>query len=143
MKIHPTLANHFFIHSQHAEKEGWQERMELKLRYHNQYHHNHPPPPLLPNSYRWKGGGGKKGERTSENSVTLMLIWKTETERLTINIVGWHFSQLVWNRPSSSRGKAPGHLEKSKREDQLNSRELINFNITTTTTTTTIFSNNS
>ena len=40
---------------------------------------------------------------------------KTQTEKLTINIVGWHFSQLVWNRPSSLLGT--GHLEKSKRED--------------------------
>ena len=46
------------------------------------------------------------------------LIWKIQIERLTINIVGWHFSQLVWNRPSSSTcGKAPAHPEKSKRQD--------------------------
>ena len=46
------------------------------------------------------------------------LIGKIQKERLTINIVGWNFSQLVWNRPSSSTcGKAPAHLEKSKRED--------------------------
>ena len=57
------------------------------------------------------------GGRTSESAVTLILIWKTETEILTINIMGWHFVQLVWNSPSSSREKAPGHLEKSKRED--------------------------
>ena len=42
------------------------------------------------------------------------LIWKIQKERLTINIVRWHFSQLVWNRPSSSMcGKAPAHLEMS------------------------------
>ena len=46
------------------------------------------------------------------------LIWKILKERLTINIVGWHFSQLVWNRPSPSTCvKAPAHLEKTKRED--------------------------
>ena len=46
------------------------------------------------------------------------LIGKIQKERSTMNIVGWHFSQLVWNRPSSSTcGKAPAHLEKSKRED--------------------------
>ena len=46
------------------------------------------------------------------------LIWKIQKERLTITIVGRHFSQLVWNRPSSSTcGKAPAHLERSKIED--------------------------
>ena len=56
------------------------------------------------------------------------LIGKIQKERLTINIVGWHFSQLVWNRPSSRTcGKAPAHLENSKREDLLNSIEEINF----------------
>ena len=46
------------------------------------------------------------------------LKWKIQKERLTINLVGWHFSQLVWNRPSSlTCGKAPAHPEKSKRED--------------------------
>ena len=59
------------------------------------------------------------------------LIWKIQKDILTINIVGWHFSQLVWNRPSSStRLKAPAHLEESKGEDWLNSREHINFIIT-------------
>ena len=41
---------------------------------------------------------------------------KKKKKRLILNIVCWIFSQLVWNRPSSS-GKAPAHLEKSKRED--------------------------
>ena len=46
------------------------------------------------------------------------LIWKIHKERLEINIVGWLFPLLVWNRPSSSTcEKAPAHLEKSKRED--------------------------
>ena len=49
---------------------------------------------------------------------------------ININIVGWVFSQFVWNRNSSS-GEAPFHLEKSKREDYLNSGEGINFIITT------------
>ena len=46
------------------------------------------------------------------------LIWKIQKERLTINIVVWHFSRLVWNSPSSSMcGKASAHPEKSKIED--------------------------
>ena len=46
------------------------------------------------------------------------LIWKIQKERLTITIVGCHFSQLVWNMPSSSTcGRAPAHLERGKRED--------------------------
>ena len=46
------------------------------------------------------------------------VIWKIQKGRLTINIVNWHFSQLVWNRPCSSAcGKAPAHLKNSKRED--------------------------
>ena len=55
--------------------------------------------------------------RTSENSVTLTLIriWKTQTERLTINIMGWLFLLLVWDTPSSSTcGKGPTHLENNK-----------------------------
>ena len=47
-----------------------------------------------------------------------LLIWKIQRERLTINIVIWHSTQLVWNRPRSSTcGKAPAHLENSKREN--------------------------
>ena len=41
--------------------------MEEKRRYHYQYHHNYLPPPLSPsNSYRARGGGGKKEGITSE-----------------------------------------------------------------------------
>ena len=41
------------------------------------------------------------------------VIWKIQKERLAVTIVGRHFSQLVWNRPSSSTcGKAPAHWEK-------------------------------
>ena len=36
------------IHSQHSEKEGSQDRMKEKLRYHYQYHHNYLPPPQPP-----------------------------------------------------------------------------------------------
>ena len=69
-----SLTNYFFIHSQHSEKEGRQERMEQKLRYYYQYHHNHPPRPLPPQTLTdEKVGGENKGGRTSENSVTLTL----------------------------------------------------------------------
>ena len=34
------------IHSQHSEKGGRHDRMEVKERYHYQYHHNYLPPPL-------------------------------------------------------------------------------------------------
>ena len=93
--------------------------MEQKLRCHYRYHHNHPPPTTTtPQTLTdEKVGGGKKGRRTSENSVTLTLIriWKTQTERLTINIMGWLFPVLVWDTPSSSTcGKGPTHLENSK-----------------------------
>ena len=58
------------IHSQHSKKGGRQDRMEEKLRYHYQYHYH----PTLTDE---EVGKGKKGGRTSENSVTLslMLIW--------------------------------------------------------------------
>ena len=46
------------------------------------------------------------------------LIWKIQKEILTITIMGWHFSQLVWNMPSSTMcKKAPAHMERNKRED--------------------------
>ena len=44
------------------------------------------------------------------------IIGKIQKEIITINFVGWHFSQLVWKRCSwSTCGKAPAHLEKSKK----------------------------
>ena len=58
------------IHSQHSAKEGRQDRMEQKLRYHYQYHHNHPSHHYPPTLTDEEVGGGKGG-RTSENSVTL------------------------------------------------------------------------
>ena len=65
---------------------------------------------------------------STSSSERGQLIWKIQKERLTITIVVWHFSQLVLNRNSSSTcGKAPSHMERSKREDELNSREEINF----------------
>ena len=40
--------------------------MEENFRYYCQFHHNYLPPPLPPNSYWARGGGEKKGGRTSE-----------------------------------------------------------------------------
>ena len=48
-------------------------------------------------------------------------MWKIHKERLAINIMRWHFSQLIWNRPAC--------WEKSKR--MLIKQEEINFIITT------------
>ena len=64
----------------------------------------------------WKeaSSSGKRPAHLERGQV----IWKIQKERLTINIVGWRFSQLVRSRPSSSTcGKAPAHREKSKRVD--------------------------
>ena len=56
-----------------------------------------------------------------QNLNQLICKWTTHLEnikkRLTVNIVGWFFHELIWNRPSSSSGKAPAHLENSERED--------------------------
>ena len=45
------------------------------------------------------------------------LIWKIQKERLTINIVGWHFSQLEWNRPAHQRVEKHQLTWKIERED--------------------------
>ena len=41
------------------------------------------------------------------------LIFKMQKKTLTINIVGWLFSRLVWNRPSTS-GNMLAHWHKTK-----------------------------
>ena len=55
---------------------------------------------------------GNRANSSGEGPTDLQ---KNKTERLTINIMGWLFPLLVWNRPSlSSCGKGPAHLENSK-----------------------------
>ena len=112
------LANHSFIDSTtfrergKTGEDGVEAQVPLSVP---------PQPPTTtttpPTLTDEKVGVGNNGGRTSENSVTLTLIciWKTQTERLTINIMGWLFPLLVWDTPRSSTcGKGPTHLENSK-----------------------------
>ena len=79
---------------------------------------------IFKSNYTMRHEHGKHGGPTSSTSSSAtgpahlergQVIWKIQKERLTINIVGWHFSQLVWNRPSASTcGKAPAQRENSK-----------------------------
>ena len=113
--IASQLLYHSFnnIQREREDRGGWSRSLGATIGTSTNTHHHH----YSPNSYRWIGGGGKKGGRTSENSVTLTLIriWKTQTERLTINIASWLFPLLVWDMPCSSTcGKGPTYLENSK-----------------------------
>ena len=101
------------IQRKREDSRGWSRSLGTTISTTTTTHHHHYSPTLTDE----KVGGGKKGGRTSENSVTLtpVLIWKTQTERLTINIMAWLFPLLAWDTPGSSTcGKVPTHLENSK-----------------------------
>ena len=88
------IASYFFIHSQHSEKEGRQDRTESKLRYHYQYHHNHPPPLLPPQLLQMKRWGEERREeepqKTQSHSHSHTHTQKKGREqKLMINVVGW------------------------------------------------------
>ena len=113
------ITNQLLFHSfnsiqrKREDRRGWSRSLGSTISTTTTTHHHHYPPTLTDE----KVGGGNKGGRTSENSVTLtfILIWKIQTEWLTINITGWLFPLLVWGTPSSSTcGKGPTHLENSK-----------------------------